>query len=108
MQTFLLGRLETPEYKPKPLIIEEMLKSETSLIPSTPPTASPPSIALAPLLALNDTTLKKKNNEGTDADSDVTTEGPPWASLEKRGRGKWNEEITPGEKETEQANLDGG
>ncbi|KAK3521581.1 hypothetical protein QTP70_014773 [Hemibagrus guttatus] len=108
MQTFLLGVLETPEYKPKPVIIEETLKCVTSLIPSTPPTASPPSLALAPLLARNDTTLKMNNNERTDADSDVTTEGPPWASLEKKGRGKWNEGTNPGETETEQANLDGG
>ncbi|XP_058267734.1 uncharacterized protein ehbp1l1b isoform X3 [Hemibagrus wyckioides] len=107
MQTFLLGRLETPEYTPKPVIIEEMLKSVTSLIPSTSPTASPPSVALEPLLALDDTTLKMNNNERTDTDSDITTEGPPWASLEKKGRGKWNEGISHGETETKQANLDG-
>ncbi|KAB5543163.1 hypothetical protein PHYPO_G00076050 [Pangasianodon hypophthalmus] len=109
MQKLDLGELETTIYKPKTVLIEEKLECDiTSLIPSAPPTAPLPSLALAPLLAFNDTTLNISNMERTDADSEVTNEGPLWASLERKGTRKWKEGISPGEIETEQADLDGG
>lgn len=109
MQELNLGELETTIYKPKPVITEEKLECDiTSLIPSAPPTAPSPSLALAPLLAVNDTMLNISNVERTDADPEVTNEGPLWASLEKKGTRKWKEGISPGEIDTERVNLEGG
>lgn len=109
MQKLDLRELKTAIYKPKAAIIEEKLECDiTSLIPSATPPAPPPSLALAPLLAVDDTNLNINNVERTDADSEVTNEGPLWASLEKKDTRDWNEGIIPGEIETEQANLEGG
>ncbi|XP_053542556.1 uncharacterized protein ehbp1l1b isoform X6 [Ictalurus punctatus] len=109
MQKLDLRELKTAIYKPKAAIIEKKLECDiTSLIPSATPPAPPPSLALAPLLAVDDTNLNINNVERTDADSEVTNEGPLWASLEKKDTRDWNEGIIPGEIETEQANLEGG
>lgn len=104
-----LRESETTIHEPKTVIIEEKLECDiTAVIPSAPPTTPSPSLALAPLLAVNDETVNISNIERREADSEVTNEGPLWASLEEKGMRKWSEGISPDVMETEQTNLDEG
>lgn len=93
----------TPIHQPEPVITEEKLEGDfTAVMSSAPPTTPSPSLAFAPLLAAYDKTVHVNNIEKRD------DEGLLWYGLEKKGRRKWKEEISPGEKQTEQADVDGG
>lgn len=91
---------ESALHEPKIGIVEEKLECD---VPSLTPSA-PPSLALAHLLGVNHIMLNINSVERTDADSEVTYEGPLWTSLEKKGARVLSEGTSPGEKE---ANLDG-